>query len=100
MYSERGSGAGGGTGSGSGSGPSGGVDSGGGGGAAVRSRGARRDLSENVNRDAESEIMDLLPLLPKSQKEICIRVKGYNTCAVNMVKMEQNWNVRISSALN
>ena len=58
MYSERGNGAGG-TGSGSGSGPSGGVDSGGGGAAGVRSRGARRDLSENVNRDAESEIMDL-----------------------------------------
>ena len=49
MYSERGSGGG----SGSGSGPGGGgaaVDSGSG----VRSRGARRDLSENVNRDGMS----------------------------------------------
>ena len=54
MYSERGSGGG----SGSGSGPGGGgaaVDSGSG----VRSRGARRDLSENVNRDGGiSERMD------------------------------------------
>ena len=46
MYSERGGGSGG---SGSGSGPGGGSADGG---AAVRSRGARRDLSENVNRDA------------------------------------------------
>ena len=55
MYSERGGG-----GSGSGSGPGGGpVDSG----AGVRSRGARRDLSENVNRDAISESMDVFFLI-------------------------------------
>ena len=48
MYSERG-------GAGSGSGPGGGqVDSG----AGVRSRGARRDLSENVNRNDMLECMD------------------------------------------
>ena len=51
MYSERG-GAGG---TGSGSGPGGGpVDSG----AGVRSRGARRDLSENVNRNDMLECTD------------------------------------------
>ena len=54
MYSERGGGSGG---SGSGSGPGGGSADGG---AAVRSRGARRDLSENVNRDAVSESMEFL----------------------------------------
>ena len=72
MYSERGSGAGGGTGtgSGSGSGPSGGVDSGGGG-AGVRSRGARRDLSENVNRDGpKSGNMDFFQI-SKMKNFIC-----------------------------
>ena len=70
MYSERGNGAGG-TGTGSGSGPSGGVDSGGGSGA-VRSRGARRDLSENVNRDAMmSGDMNLF------HPESCIKPEDY-----------------------
>ena len=71
MYSERGNGAGG-TGSGSGSGPSGGVDSGGGGAAgAVRSRGARRDLSENVNRDGpKSGNMDFFQI-SKMKNFIC-----------------------------
>ena len=62
MYSERGSGP---SGSGPGGGGSGGsaADSGPG----VRSRGARRDLSENVNRDALAAMSERVELLAENR---------------------------------